>query len=247
MIKTIIIDDVKQARDTLKRDIHSYCPGIEVAGEAGSVIEGAKIIKTIQPDLVFLDIHMRDGTGFDLLEIVQPLTFKLIFTTGSDAHAIKAFKFSALDYLLKPIDPDELMEAVKKIDKESKTSPDSVDLLRDNINNTGEKIKKLALNTLDKIHITNISDIIRCESNVNYTLFYFANGKKLMVTKTLKEYEKILKDYGFVRVHQSHLINSNFLIEFVKSEGGYLVMSDNSQVPVSTRKKQQVLEMIDKL
>ena len=183
---------------------------------------------------------MPDGSGFDLLDIVTDQNFKLIFTTASDQYAVKAFRFSAVDYLLKPIDPDELMAAVKRVS--SQNSPtDRIGLLKENL----DQPKRLALNTLEKIHIVEISEVLRCESSVNYTTFYFVDGTKLLVTKTLKEFDNLLTDHGFLRVHQSHLINTKFIKEFSKSSGD-IILKNGTKVPVSTRKKQVLMEMIDK-
>jgi len=238
MIRAIIIDDIPEARTVLKSDLENYCVNIEVIGEAEGVVSGAKLIKELKPDLVFLDIQMQDGTGFDLLEILPNKDFKLIFTTASDEYAVKAFKFSAVDYLLKPIDPDELMDAVSKVEQQDQ-STDRIGLLKENF----DQPKRLALNTLDKIHIVEVAEILRCESHINYTMFYFTDGTKLLVTKTLKEFDKLLTDHHFIRVHQSHLINTRFIKEFSKSDG-YIFMKDSTKVPVSTRKKQVLMEMI---
>ena len=148
---------------------------------------------------------MPDGSGFDLLEILDDKNFKLIFTTASDEFAVKAFKFSAVDYLLKPIDPDELMEAVSRVTQQERPA-ERVELLKENLQQT----KKLALNTLEKIHIVSVDEILRCESEINYTKFHFTDGTRLLVTKTLKEFDKLLKDHNFIRVHQSHLIKRKF-------------------------------------
>ncbi|UKN00492.1 LytTR family DNA-binding domain-containing protein [Paracrocinitomix mangrovi] len=238
MIKAVIIDDIPEAITVLKSDLENYCVNIEVVGSAEGVVSGAKLIKEVQPDLVFLDIQMQDGSGFDLLEILPEKNFKLIFTTASDEYAVKAFKFSAVDYLLKPIDPDELMDAVSKIENQNQAA-DRIDLLKENFNQP----KRIALNTLEKIHIVNVNEILRCESNINYTMFYFTDDTKLLVTKTLKEFDKLLGDHGFIRVHQSHLINTAFIKEFIKSDG-YIIMKDGTKVPVSTRKKQVLMDMI---
>lgn len=238
MIRAVIIDDIPEAIAVLKSDLENYCVNIEVIGSAEGVVTGAKVIKELKPDLVFLDIQMKDGSGFDLLEILPETDFKLIFTTASDEYAVKAFKFSAVDYLLKPIDPDELMDAVSKIENQEH-AVERIDLLKENFN----QAKRIALNTLDKIHIVNVDEILRCESNINYTMFYFTDGTKILVTKTLKEFDKLLGDHGFIRVHQSHLINTNFIKEFIKSDG-YIIMKDGTRVPVSTRKKQVLMDMI---
>ena len=240
MIKAVIIDDIQEAITVLTSDLQTYCKNIEVIGSANGVVSGAKIIKELKPDLVFLDIQMPDGTGFDLLEIIGEADFKLIFTTASDKFAIKAFKFSAIDYLLKPIDPDDLMKAVEKV--EHQHNPTSrLELLKGNL----EYQKKIALNTVDKIHIVQIEDVIRLESDVNYTRFYFNDGSKLMVTKTLKEFDKMLSDHRFIRIHQSHLVNTNFIKEYTKQDGK-LVLKNGDRISVSSRKKSTLMDMISK-
>jgi len=246
-MKAIIIDDIEQARITLKKDLEAYAPDVQVIAEAGGVIEGAKLLKSTKPDVLFLDIQMQDGSGFDLLDILKEINFKIIFITASDAHAIKAFRYAAIDYLLKPVDPDELVAALKKLREENVNESEKYKLLNDSLKNHNKPHERLALHTQDKIHIVNIQDIIRCESNVNYTEFFFTGGKKLLVTKTLKDFEDLLADQGFYRVHQSHLINTKYIKEFVKTDGGYLLMNDGCNVPVSTRKRPEVMKMLEEL
>ena len=241
MIRAVIIDDIPEAITVLTADLGTYCKNIEVIGSAHGVVSGVKVIKELKPDLVFLDIQMPDGTGFDLLEIIGEADFKLIFTTASDEFAIKAFKFSAIDYLLKPIDPDDLIAAVEKV--ESQKAPTSrLNLLKENLNQP----KKIALNTVDKIHIVEIENVIRLESNINYTRFHFLDKTKLLVTKTLKEFDKMLCDHNFIRIHQSHLVNANFIKEFAK-QNGEVILKDGTKIPVSTRKKSALMDMISKL
>lgn len=247
MIKAIIIDDIEQARITLKKDLQVYTPDVDIIGEANGVVEGAKLLKQVKPDILFLDIQMQDGSGFDLLDILKEINFKIIFITASDAHAIKAFRYAAIDYLLKPVDPDELISALKKYREHSLNENEKYQLLNDTLKNTHKPHERLALHTMDKIHIVNIHDIIRCESNINYTEFHFCNGKKLLVTKTLKEFEDLLSDQGFYRVHQSNLVNTKYIKEFVKTDGGYLIMTDGCNVPVSTRKRPEVVKMLEEL
>jgi len=245
MKKALIIDDVENARILLKKDLEDYCPQIKVVGEADGVIKGMKAIQSLKPDILFLDINMGDGTGFDLLEMLGENQIKVIFTTASNEYAIKAFKFAAVDYLLKPIDLEELKQAVAKAMKSSESSNQNIQVLLESLDQQSkEEVRKIALHTMDKIHICQVDEIIRCEANVNYTSFYLKNGKQVLVTKTLKHYNELLSDSGFYRVHQSHLINLSQVREYVKTDGGYLVMNDNSQVPISSRKKAQVIELI---
>jgi len=243
MIKAVIIDDLPEAVQSLRADLESYCTEIDIIGAAPSVVEGAKILKQLKPDLLFLDIQLEDGTGFDLLEILDGFSFKVIFTTALDSFAIKAFRFSAVDYLLKPIDPDELQEAVTKA-KQSISA--DYEFLLENVKEH-KPLERIALHTLEKIQIVRISDIIRCESSGNYTTFFFKDGTKLLVTKTLKEFDKLLSEHLFLRVHQSHLVNGKQIKAFVKTDGGYLQMSDGAQVPVSTRKRAGIIELLEKL
>lgn len=247
MIKAIIIDDIEQARNTFRQDLTEYAKDIEVIGEAGGVVEGAKLLKNLKPDILFLDIQMQDGSGFDLLDLLPEIPFKIIFITASDAHAIKAFRYAAIDYLLKPVDPDELISSLEKYRKQKVNESEKYKLLNDSLKNHTKPSERLALHSQDKIHIVNIADIIRCESSVNYTEFYFTDRKKMVVSKTLKEFEDLLTDLNFYRVHQSHLVNTKFIREFVKTEGGHLIMHDGSMVPVSTRKRPEVVKMLDEL
>ncbi len=240
-MKALVVDDIEKFRKNLIQDLNEFCPEVEVVGTADGVISAAKEIKSKKPDVVFLDIQINQGTAFDLLELLGDIDFKIIFTTASDEYAIKAFKLSAIDYLLKPIDIDDLKSSVDKL---KLINSDDYQLLRSNINEKDKSNKRLALHSQDKIEIIEIGNIIRCESNINYTMFYFVNGSKTLVTKTLKEFDGMLSDYGFYRVHQSHLINIDHLKEYVKIDGGYLKMYDGSSVPISTRKKSSVLKLL---
>jgi two-component system LytT family response regulator len=245
--KAIIIDDIEQARTTIKQDLATYASDFEVIGEASGVVEGAKLLKTIQPDILFLDIQMQDGSGFDLLDLLSEIKFKIIFITASDAHAIKAFRYAAIDYLLKPIDPDELTEALKKFRNSDINENDKYQFLSERLKNHNKPNERLALHSQDKIQIVEISSILRCESSVNYTTFFFSNGDQIVVTRTLKEFGDLLGDQGFFRVHQSHLVNTKHIKEYVKNEGGHLIMKDGSLIPVSVRKRPEVMKMLDSL
>lgn len=247
MIKAILIDDIEQARITFKKDLEVYATNVEIIGEASGVVEGAKLLKTMTPDILFLDIQMQDGSGFDLLDILPEINFKIIFITASDAYAIKAFRYAAIDYLLKPVDPDELVAAMEKYRNNKADESEKYKLLNYSLKNSNRPNERLALHAQDKIHIVDIATILRCESNVNYTEFFFKDAKRIVVSKTLKEFEDILSDQGFYRVHQSHLVNTKMIKEFVKVEGGHLIMSDGKMVPVSTRKRAEVVRMLDAL
>ena len=244
-MRTVLIDDMATARESLRNDLKTYAPDIQIIGEAKGVVEGAKLIRQEKPDVVFLDIQMKDGSGFDLLEILGETPFHLVFTTAHDGFAIKAFRFSAIDYLLKPIDPDELKEALAKIRQTTPTPAENVQALLNNVQE--KKHTRLALHTMEKIHVVHVKDILRCESSANYTIFHFTDKRQLLVTKTLKEFDKLLSGQGFMRVHQSHLVNSEYIKEFVKTDGGYLIMSDSDSVPVSSRKRSEVMQMLSEL
>jgi len=244
--RAVIIDDIQNSRITLADDLKRYCPQIHVIGEAESVDSGINEILLKKPEVVFLDIQLGDGTGFDILEKIGSIDFQVIFTTALDTYGIKAIKFSALDYLLKPIDPDELISAVKKLDTNphSKTINESLNLLLENIREIKPESKRIALSSADKVIMVYVKDIVRCESQGSYTIFYLNNKEEIVTTKNLKEYEQLLTDYSFVRVHHSHLINFNYLKEYIKKDGGYAVMQDGSNVPVSFRKRNHLLDMI---
>ncbi len=246
MINAILIDDIEQARTTLKKDLETYTPEVTVIGEAGGVIEGAKLLKKITPDVLFLDIQMQDGSGFDLLDILTDIRFHIIFITASDAYAIKAFQYAAIQYLVKPVDPDKLIASVEQLKTRLSNESERYRFLNEALKSSSKVQTRLALNTQEKIHIVNMTDILRCESNVNYTEFFFTNHKKIVVTKTLKEFEEILTPHGFYRVHQSHLINTAYLKEFIKSDDE-LLMTDDTRIPVSSRRRAEVMKMLEGL
>jgi two-component system, LytTR family, response regulator len=245
-MRALIVDDSEQAREFLQGAVESFhSPTIEIVGMAPSVVEAAKKIKQLEPDLVFLDVQLSDGDGFDLLELLGKVNFSIIFTTASDAHAIKAFKHAAVDYLLKPIDINLLKAAIERATK-TKPVKDSLDLLVDH-GKKQKQFERIALHTQEKIVVVDIKNIVRCEADVNYTCFYFNDKTKMMVTRTLKDFEEMLEDSGFARVHQSHLINTRCIKEFIKGDGGYLVLNDGSNVPVSIRKRNYVMEVLNNL
>lgn len=249
MITAILIDDDNNLRAGMKTLLSLYAPEIQIIGEADSVKAGTELLLKTDPQVVFLDIHLGDGSGFDLMEEVNKngrLNSQIVFITAHEQYAIKAFRFSALDFLLKPVDPDELKKVIHKI-KNVLVKNDSVahiDLLLENIRKKVDNFKRIALSTSDGIHLFEISDIIRCESEDNYTKFYIKNNKPVLISKTLKEYEDLLTEHGFERIHQSHLINLAYLKSYIKKDGGYVVMADNSNLPISQRKKDRLQELI---
>lgn len=248
MINAVIVDDSPEARESLSADLARWCPDVKLVATAGSMAEGLKVLREVKPDVVFLDIELGDGDGFSLLEKLGETATKVIFTTGLDNHGIRAIKFSALDYLLKPVDPDELVQAVQKVSSEQKNQSitENLKLLAEHLKpaSSGNGLKRLALNSSDRVQVVNIADIIRCESERNYTTFFLKDKKQIVVTKTLKEYEELLEPNGFVRVHHSHLINLEHLKEFIKHDGGYALMDDNAHVPVSVRKRDDLMRAL---
>ncbi|MDF1695089.1 MAG: LytTR family DNA-binding domain-containing protein [Saprospiraceae bacterium] len=242
-IKAIIIDDMELARASLKADLSDYCPNVEVVGEADGVLSGAKLLKQITPDILFLDIEMEDGDGFDLIDILPDSLESIIFVTAKENFALKAFQYSAVDYLLKPVDPELLKKAVDKMHNRVKSTKGQYALLKQNMKEDAP-LDKLALHTSDKIVVAPLTEIVRLEAMTNYTYFHFLDGSKLLITKTLKEYDNMLSDSGFVRVHQSHLINMQHVKAYVKSEGGYILMKNDQIVPVSVRKKSYVVNLL---
>ncbi len=242
----VLVDDMPQALEMLQQDIANNHPIIKIIGTANSVVSAAKILQKQQPDILFLDIMLGDGTGFDLLEIIPNLTSKIIFVTASDEFAIRAFKFAAIDYILKPYSDEELKNAIDKAMLQVQPKNEQLSVLQESIATPNQLPKKISLHTLDKIVVVSLDEIIRCKSDNNYTTFYFENGTKIMVTKTLKFYADLLKDNSFLRVHQSHLVNTKYIKEFIKSDGGYLVLKDKSTVSVSVRKRAEVIEALNK-
>ena len=249
MIRTLVIDDEVKARETIIDMLNLFCKDIDVIGEASSVSTGFEMINHHNPDLILLDIKMTDGSGFDLLKKFERIGFYVIFITAFEEFAIEAFKFSAIDYLLKPIDPDELTDSVSNVKERLQKDNYSLQLgtFFENLESSNGKTKKLVLKTSDSIHVVSLNEIIRCQSDKNYTHFYTISNGKIVVSKTLKEYEELLTDFGFLRAHQSHLINLNFIKRFDKSDGGVLVMKDNSKVPVSFRKREELMKFFKRL
>ncbi|MDE1207070.1 LytR/AlgR family response regulator transcription factor [Tenacibaculum larymnensis] len=246
-LSAILVDDMPTALEMLQNDLTQFHPEIEIIGTAKSVVEASKALRKQQPDILFLDIMLGDGTGFDILEIHPNLTSKIIFVTASDEYAIKAFKFAAIDYVLKPYSNEDLANAINKAKDQIKPDKEQLTVLQQSITKPNQRPKKISLNTSDKIMVVNLDDIVRCQSDNNYTEFFMNDGQKILVGKTLKHFADMLKEYDFLRVHQSHLINIQFIKEFIKSDGGYLVLKNKTTVPVSVRKKNEVINVLEKM
>lgn len=250
MLTAIIVDDELQSRETLERMLVNFCPQqIEILGKVTSVVEAVQVIDQQAPDVVFLDIEMPGGNGFTLLEHYQDFPFEVIFTTAHDLYAINAIKFAALDYLLKPVNIQELKEAVKRAEKKiGKEAEDDrqkkMDTLKSNLAQNDQSFTKIALPTSEGIDFITITDIIRVEAERSYSNFYFTKRKKIMVSKPLSEFEELLEQCNFFRIHKSHMINLNRLVKYVKGKGGYVIMDDESNVDVSVRRKEALLKRI---
>jgi two-component system, LytTR family, response regulator len=241
MIRTIIIDDEANARISL-RALLMENSSIEIAGEAFCVADGVELIRMTKPDLVFLDVQMPDGTGFDLLEKLDEISFKVIFVSAYDHFAITAFKFSALDYLQKPVDSEELKQALVKFSKPDNSQPAKIKVLLGNKSG----IEKIVLPSQDELIFVKVDDIVRCESDNNYTCFYFQSGERILVSRTLKDYEELLEPLGFFRIHKSSLINLRYLKKYKKGEGGMVTLEDGTQLEVSRRRKDDFLKILNK-
>jgi two-component system LytT family response regulator len=244
MIKAILIDDEEHCRETLAIQLEKYCPEVKLLAQCSSAAQGLQAINDYQPEVVFLDVEMPLMNGFEMLGKLPEIAFEVIFTTGYDAYAIKAIRFSALDYLLKPINKDELIKAVSKISR-VRQNPISqqLDILMQKLDHKPVVLQKIALPTLEGYELVPLVNIIQCESDSNYTYVYLKNGKKIVVSRSLKEIEELLEGHSFLRIHYSHLVNLNEIIRYVRGEGGYVVMSDNTTVNVSRSRKEILLKV----
>ncbi len=248
-IRTIIVDDERNARKALANMLGFYCSDVELVGEAGSMDDGITLIENEKPDLVLLDIVLGKNTGFDLLKKIKKINFKLIFVTAHDEYALRAIKMSALDYILKPIKPKELISGINKvsevIDNEEKLRL-KVDALVSNTTSSNTE-KRIIVNTVGSIYVLEVKNIVRCESDENYTLIHLSNAPRIMVARTLKDFEEMLVPHGFFRVHQSHLVNLDFISSFEKGSGGHILLKDGQKIPVSTRRKDSFLKALSNL
>ena len=246
-MKIIIIDDESRTRKSIANLLKFSNQNIELIAEAENVKTGLEAISLHSPDIVLLDINMPDGTGFDLLQKIDNPDFKIIFITAYEEFAVKAFEFSAIDYLLKPVDPQKLFNAIEKAYNlvEQENISLKLNAMFANLENSSDENKKLVLKTAENIYIVNTKDIIRCQSDGGYTEFYLIDGKRILVSRNLKDYEEMLDGYGFYRIHQSHMINIQYVDHYSKVEGGAVVMKDLSELPVARRKKESFLKLLE--
>ncbi|RTL58383.1 MAG: response regulator transcription factor [Sphingobacteriales bacterium] len=243
MIKAIIVDDEPRNIRILKKLLEEFCPEVIIGGEAESAEAAINLIRTSHPDIVFLDIEMPFGNAFDLLDKLMPVNFQVIFVTAFDNYALKAFRYYALDYLLKPVDIEELKAAVKKaVDRvKEKNMSQALDVFIQTMKPTKNSLQKIGLPTNDGLIFTNIEDIVRCEASGSYTIIYLQDKQKFIVSKSLKEYEDLLPEDNFCRIHHSHIVNLAYVKKYFKGRGGYIEMNDNTTIEVATRKRDEFL------
>ncbi|MFK7937387.1 MAG: LytR/AlgR family response regulator transcription factor [Saprospiraceae bacterium] len=241
MIKTIIVDDEKNARVTLRSLLATFGKKIEIIGEASDLASGVKLIRNSNPDLIFLDIKLKKATGFDLLQQLPGLKAEVIFITAYDQYAIKAFQLAAFGYLLKPVQLSELTQVIERFEARQKQNMVSnhTQVLIENFDNS--RIKKLVVQNVNGFKVIPLENIIYLQGEINYTRIFLHNGEKILITKTLKEYDTLLSDFGFFRIHQSHLINLSFVTEYIKGDGGIIIMENGEQLTLSRRRKQKFL------
>lgn len=249
MIKAIIIEDEENSRIILNDMLHQHFKNIEVLAICKNNDEAKSAIENLSPDLVFSDIELENEKVFDMLQQLNKIDFEIIFTTGYDKYAIQAIKFSALDYLLKPFSKEDLTDAINHYQQKQnkKQSSQQFDALFHNLKHFQNDQKKITLPTSNGLNVYPVKEIIRCQAEVNYTSFFLTSKNKMLVTKTLKEYEELLNDYDFIRVHNSHLINLHHVKNYSRGEGGTVTMSDGTTVDVSRRKKEEFLKRLEAL
>lgn len=246
-MRTIIIDDEQAAIKMLKKLLITYCKKVEVIAEANNIQGGKSLVEELKPELVFLDVEMPNGTGFNFLESLSNIDFKVIFTTAHEKYALQAIKFSALDYLLKPIDPEDLIEAVHKAEEEIEKSIHQlkVQTLLQNLQKHKNEEQQIILKDKYGIHLINIQNIIRLEAVGSYTQFVIQDRNPILISKLIKEYDILLTPHGFFRSHKSHLVNITYLLSYVKNEGDKLILKDGSKVPLAVRKKDELMKLLN--
>lgn len=242
----IIVEDELHSREFLKNMLATYCPAITLVGMADGVESAVQLIQAHKPDIIFLDIEMQTGTGFDLLLQFPNPSFDVIFTTAYDNYAIKAIKFSAVDYLLKPIDIEELQEAVQKViaKKIDNSGNVALQMLLSNLQAPQQVLQRITLSTSDGMEFVPLHDIIYLEASGPYSHFFLKGGRKITVSRHLKEYEQLLADHQFFRIHNSYLIHMREVKKMVKQDGGYAIMSNDAQISISPKKKDEFLQLM---
>lgn len=247
-IRSILVDDEQRHHDILGKMLETFCPDVDLTGHAFSINEAVSLIEKEKPDLVFLDIEMPEGNGFTLFDHFEDPPFEVIFTTAHDLYAINAIKYAALDYLLKPINIQELKQAVTRanriLTKQDPSRRGKYQVLRENIKLQDKKHTKIALRSSEGIDFIEASQLLRVEANHVYSNFYLDNGKMIMVSKPLGDFEPLLESCNFFRVHKSHMVNLDHIKKYVKGKGGYLILKDGSHVDVSVRKKEELLKRL---
>ena len=245
MLKAIIVDDEPNAAESLATMLKRYCPEVELSAICKSGASALKEIPLHNPQLLFLDIEMPHMNGFELIEKLPKINFELIFTTSYDQYAIKAIRFSALDYLLKPIDREELKKAVQKVSQRQQPPlPQQLEILLQKLNEPVQSSLRIAIPTMEGLQMIQIDSIISCAADSNYTNLNLKNKQKITASRTLKDIEEMLEGRSFFRVHHSHLVNLNEIHKYVKGEGGYLIMSDDSTIDVSRSRKELLLQKL---
>lgn len=247
-MRAVLIDDERANIEILQVLLEKYCPEINIVAFASQLDSAVDVINLHRPDLLFLDIQMGKSTGFDLLTRLTERSFEVIFVTAYDHYGIQAVKFAALDYLLKPVNPDELIAAVAKATSrfKNKTQSEQLSFLLQQIKRPETGVQKIALPQHNEIRYVTVNEILRCEADNTYTFFFLANGDKILISKPLKEYSDLLKPHGFLRTHQSHLINPLFVKSWLKEDGGVLLMKNGDKVPVSKPNRESVKLMLGK-
>ena len=247
MIRVVLIDDEKNALEMMEWLLRTYCPQVRIEAMCLGAEEGIKAITSHRPDLVFLDIEMPRMNGFDLLEQFDPLFFDVVFCTAYDQFAIKAFKYAALNYLLKPIDPKDLADTIQRVEKKnSLPMKEQLEVLFTSLQQQKPTISRIALTTGDGMIFVSTNDIIYCQAESNYTQVVLSNGKKIMVSKVLKDIDEALAGEDFFRIHHSYLINLNHIQKYVRGDGGYLIMSDGTTILISRARRQEFMERFSK-
>jgi len=249
MIKTYIIEDEKPTQDAIVEILRSNCHNIDVVGLSDNVTDAEKEIIDCKPDLLLADINISGGTSFDVLEKLGEVKFKIIFITAFEEYALQAIKVAAIDFIVKPIDPLELIEAMNKASQsiEKENTQLMLQTLLVNLRSSEKKFEQIVLKTAESIYLVNVKEIVHLEADGAYTTFFFNDGRKILVSKVIKEYDELLSESGFLRVHQSHIINLGYIDRYEKNDGGYLVMKDDTMIPVSFRKRETLLSKLEKI